>query len=224
MGEIHGHSELQEVNKPEVENFRQISPDLKAKYEDSKAYIKEVFESTDTHYVPYEERLRYTPLDSERGSWEGERGESKFIPSDTTEDGCKAKQKLAEYGLDGIEYKNAEPDFSKCSEATVKIDNMTENRFDYLDDDGNYCQGNFSQADAKCAARWSTTAKDGKANWTAIDVRTWRHNNNCSWHECCDTQTMNLVPREIHGACTHSGGVAECKARNVRDNGGVFDE
>ncbi len=69
------------------------------------------------------------------------------------------KEKLAEYGKDGIEYKNLEPDFSEVSEGTVKIDNMTEHRDDYYDENGELQSGNFSQADAKLAKQWNEQQK-----------------------------------------------------------------
>ncbi len=69
------------------------------------------------------------------------------------------KKKLAEYGKDGIEYKNLEPDFSEVSEGTVKIDNMTEHRDDYYDENGELQPGNFSQADAKLAEKWNEQQK-----------------------------------------------------------------
>lgn len=77
---------------------------------------------------------------------------------------------------------------------------------------------------ANCAEQWNIEKKDGRIDWDAADVRDWRRENNCSWHECCDTRTMMLVPTEIHGYFRHSGGVAECKARDNADVGGGFDE
>lgn len=155
---------------------------------------------------------------------EGERGESKFIPNENNEAANAAKDKLAEYGMDGVEYESAEPDFSECCEAEVKIDKMTENRENYIDENGEYQLGNFAQADAKCAEQWNATSRDGKDDWTAADVRDWRRENKYSWHECCDTSTMQLVSRDIHGVFKHSGGVAECKVRDGVKTGGDFDE
>ena len=132
--------------------------------------------------------------------------------------------KLNEKGMDGIEYKNAEPDFSKCAEATVRIDDMTQNRDDYIGADGTIKQGNFTQADIKCSEKWNAEARDGKSDWTARDVYNWRHENKCSWHERCDTRTMDLVPFEIHSHCKHLGGVSECKVRDAVNVGGEFDE
>lgn len=177
------------------------------------------------YYNSYEERLGYTPKeDSHLGAWEGKRGESKFIPNSETPEGKAALDKLNEKGLDGIEYKNAEPDFSKCAEATVYIDDMTQYRDDYIATDGAIKLGNFAQADIRCAEKWNAEAKDGKTDWIPRDVYNWRHENRCSWHERCDTITMDLVPFEVHSHCKHLGGVSECKVRDAINVGGEFDE
>lgn len=89
----------------------------------------------------YETRSSNIPVDGVRGKWEGERGESKYVPSDETDEGKAAKEKLAEKDQDGVEYNYAEPDFSESAEATVEIDNMTEHRDDYIDADGKYQSG-----------------------------------------------------------------------------------
>ena len=61
---------------------------------------------------------------------------------------------------------------------------------------------------------------------TLRDVYEWRHDpaHQCSWHERCDTKTMDLVPYDIHSYCKHLGGVSECKARDSVNDGGGFDE
>ena len=65
----------------------------------------------------YKERIDRTPSEqSERGNWEGERGESQYYPSDGD-----MKQLLEQYELTGIEYQNGMPDFSKCAASTVEI-------------------------------------------------------------------------------------------------------
>ena len=98
---------------------------------------------------------------------------------------------------------------------TVQIDNMTESM-----------AKNYAQADIKLAEQWNAQSREGRTDWTDEDVYKWRHENKLSWHECCDTKTMHLLSRDIHGAgtsvFTHWGGRAECR---VRDNiGGSFDE
>lgn len=196
---------------------------------DAKSFVDSLFKETqdtsDGYYNSYETRSSNIPVDGVRGKWEGERGESKYVPSDETDEGKAAKEKLAEKDQDGVEYNYAEPDFSESAEATVEIDNMTEHRDDYIDADGKYQSGNFSQADAKCAEKWNASNKDGKSDWTAAEVRDWRRENQCSWHERCDTRTMDLVSRDIHSYFGHYGGCSECKVRDaVNVDGGGFDE
>ena len=209
-------NELKDNKKNILENLSKFSAGLKTNISEAKDCVKKLFNDImDKCYTDYSERLKHTPIDSENGHWEGGRGESKYIPSPETEKGRAAISKLAEYGMDGIEFKNCEPDYSKCSEGTVRIENMTENR-----------PSNFAQADIKLADQWNKEMREGRNDWKDKDVEEFRKSNNLSWHECCDTKTMNLVSRDIHGADTsvflHSGGVAECRAR---DNvGGEFDE
>ena len=217
---------MQELKNPETDTFKDIRPRQEKTAQDRLNQFNEMFIKSEWggDYTTYNERLSRTlKNDTFLGQYEGERGESKFIPSDATEAGRKALEKLSEYGTNGVEYKNAEVDFSKCSEATVKIDKMTDNMANYRDEDGDICLGNFAQADIKCAELWSKECKDGKNDWTPEDVENWRKEHNCSWHERCDTKTMDLVPREIHDFFKHSGGRAECRLRDSVNQGGIFD-
>lgn len=245
MQEVKG-TEINEIKKPELENFKNIKAEKGMNVERSKEFWKDVFDKLGdkledikdkiegkefgSQYNSKEHMIAYTPAeDSPKGKWVGgPRGNAEFIPNENTEAGLKAKEKLAEYGQDGIRYKNGEPDFSKCSEATVTIDNMTENRDDYMGADGTIKQGNFTKADIKCSEKWNAEAKDGKSDWTARDVKKWRDENNCTWHERCDTKTMDLISRDIHNTkdpiFTHSGGVSECRVRDAVNAGGEFDE
>ncbi len=233
MGEIKS-GEPNEISFNEVDNYKNIQPEKVLSVEEVKDYWDNAFSAEkginnpefEGKYNSFEKRLGCVPLDGELGNFEGERGNSKFIPSDETKEGMACKEKLAEYGKDGIEYKNLEPDFSEVSEATVQIYDMTENRGDYYDENGELKDGNFSQADIKCAELFNSQKKDGRTNWTAEDVENWRHDpdHKYTWHERCDTKTMDLVPSEIHGYCKHLGGVSECKARDSVTNGGGFDE
>lgn len=163
-------------------------------------------------YSTYGERINQTPKEiSERGYWENIRGESKFIPNDE-----KIIAILKKFGLDGIEYKNGIPDFSKISKQTLEIDNMTENRYN-----------NFRQCDEKCAEEWNKQKKDGRTDWTAEDVAKWRNANGYTWHERNDMKTCDLIPIEINDYFGHLGGVSECRKYNEKsnqNNGGDFDE
>lgn len=229
MVETMRSTEISESKKPETNDFKQIKPESNMTVNDARSFVNDLFgetpDRTEGYYTTDADRLKHTPLNpSDRGEWNGPRGESEFTPSVDSESGKKAKEKLSEYEMDAITYEHSEPDFSKCSEATVEIENMTENRHDYSDANGDTQPGNFTQADEKCAGQWNETSRDGRTDWQASDVRDWRRENEYSWHECCDTKTMNLVSWDIHGYFIHSGGVAECKTRDAVDFGGEFDE
>ena len=169
----------------------------------------------------YKERLDHTPtIENSNGHWEGERGESKYIIENP-----EVKKTLEKYGVDGIEYKDGIPDFEPVSEATVEIDNMTENRHSTRDPEtGEVTKGNFEQADEKCAEKFNEEAKDGKTDWTAADVKKYREDNNLTWHECSDGKTCMLIPRDVHETCRHTGGCSECAHKNNElANDGGFD-
>lgn len=231
LNEVVG-KEISDIKIPEMNGIRDIKPETSLSSRERDDYWKNnVFKEEsidpreDGYFNSYEDRLGYTPKeDSVLGSWESDRGESKFTPNCETPEGKAALDKLKEKGQDGIEYKHAAPDFSQCAEATVEINNMTENRLDYYELDGTLQQGNYSQADIKCSDKWNAEGKEGKLDWTARDVNAWRHDNTCSWHERCDTKTMDLVSYDVHSQCKHSGGVSECKVRDSIDLGGEFDE
>lgn len=121
---------------------------------------------------------------------------------------------LGKFGLDGIEYRKAIPNFSEFAEATVQIDNMSTERL---------VEGrNYNQCDQKCAEYWNNTAKDGKTDWTARDVAHWRAVNGYTWHECNDRVTCQLIPTEVYEYFGHLGGVSECGKANRQEGG--FDE
>lgn len=175
-------------------------------------------------YNSYEERISGTPADNTIfGKYEGNRGESKYIPSGRTVEGIVIKEILDQYGLDGIVYRNGEPDFEVCADTVLKIDIMSEFRYDYEAPEGTL--GNFTQADMKCAELWNFDNRDGKSDWTPRDVANYREAHGLTWHEKCDMETMVLVPKEINAYFRHYGGVSECRKRDsaVLDKG-EFDE
>ena len=80
-------------------------------------------------YIPYEDRLKKSMADNPvLGRYVGERGESKYMPSNRSVEGIIVQQILGARGLDGIVYRNAEPEFETCADAVVKIKAMTGNR------------------------------------------------------------------------------------------------
>lgn len=197
---------------PEINVFKEIKPEEGTTFKDSQKYWDSFFDSEieeKDYFSTYDERLKQTPKeDSDRGEWEGERGESKFIPNNP-----EIKKILEKYGLGGIVYKDGIPDFSEISKSTVEIDNMTENRAE-----------NFKQCDEKCTEQWNKEARDERTGWTARDVAQWRKENGYSWHERNDMKTSDLIPTKINDYFGHLGGVSECKKRDSSNDGGDFDE
>lgn len=164
----------------------------------------------------YKERIGQTPRDDgERGEWQGERGESMFIPNDN-----EVQEVLEKDGVEGIVYKNAIPDFFPCSKSTVEIDYMSDNR------NGPPVEGsNFQQCDQKCATQWNEQCRGGKNDWTARDVANWRRENGYSWHERNDMKTCDLIPTKVNAYFGHLGGVGEyIRLSNSKKVEDVFDE
>ena len=228
MGEIKTN-DLQEMKNPVIENFRNIIPEAGTKIKEVQNFwIKEMNSKSGYggEFNKYEDRIKHTPNEAnENCYYKNERGESTLYPSEKTEKGRMMIDLLKEYGLEKKKKKNGEPIFSKCAEATVQIENMTENRYDYKDSNGVQQKGNFSQADIECAKQWNNEKREGRTDWKDEDVYNYRKANNLTWHERCDTKTMDLVRTEIHDFFKHTGGVYECKARdNNGVSGGKFDE
>lgn len=143
------------------------------------------------------------------GEWDGEYGDSTWkpypeeIPKRPPENVFTWGEILEKYGIEGIVFKDGEPDFSVVSEGTVKIDDFREER-----------DKNYTQADEALAEQWTKEGKDGE-KWTADDIRVYRQENSLTWHERSDMKTMDLVPQEVHGNIPHAGGISEKKAQNA---------
>ena len=195
-------------SKPEVSNNENLEPvDSDKLIEPTQREIEPV--ST------YEERLEQTPAEtSQTGTWEGERGESLFVPKDPD-----IQKHLSEFGIRGIEFKDAKPDFASVAIAKVEIEGMSKYRQSRA---SLGIVGNFEKADIACAKQWNDEGQGGKTDWGPKDVASWRKTQAYSWHECNDMKTMQLVPRDIHGVCSHLGGVGEVKALSRMD--GIFDD
>lgn len=187
--------DTKENHNTELDNNKEFDPDKR---------VDNMSESGDVN--PYNN----IPKEGPRGSWEGEPGDSKYVPDEENNggppSGKDAKDALEAKGKDGIEYTNGEPDFSEVAEDTVEIDDMSEDRYGP--------DGNFAQADQALADKWNAENHGGRNDWTARDIKDYRQSNRLTWHERQDCQTMDLVDRDIHQYFTHIGGVAFCKARN----------
>ncbi len=148
------------------------------------------------------------PIDGHGGHWDGERGNSTWYPNRDdvpgnplfNPDKLSWGEILDKYGIDGIPFKNGEPDFSQVSKGTVEIDNFSENRYGK--------GGNFDQAAEKLAE---------ERGCTPDEVKDWMKENRYTWHERSDCKTMDKVPTEVHGNVRHEGGISEI--RNVGSEG-----
>lgn len=137
------------------------------------------------------------------GEWSGEAGNSIWKPNRDIEpgdrNGTNPEHKtwaeiLDQYGIDGIPFKDGEPDFSEISKGTVQIDDFSDDR-----------SSNFDQADEKLAEQRGCTPEE---------VAKWRKEHGYTWHESKDCKTMMKVPTEVHGNIPHSGGVSEYKSQH----------
>lgn len=146
------------------------------------------------------EKFKNCPLEGSKGSWESERGNSKWLPDpDSIPGKINPEQKkwgeiLSKYGIDGINFKDGDPDFSEISKGNVEIDNFSESRTD-----------NFDKADIELAKQKKCTPEE---------VAKWRKDNSYTWHECKDMTTMQKVASDVHNNIPHSGGISETKKLN----------
>ena len=146
------------------------------------------------------DNLKNCPIEGNNGHWEGERGNSKwlpdrdYVPGKSNPEGKTWGEILDKYGIDGIPFKDGEPDFSEISKGTVEIKPFTDSRTD-----------NFDKADIELAKQRGCTPEE---------VAKWRKENGYTWHECKDMKTMQKVPSEVHNNVSHSGGISESKKGN----------
>jgi hypothetical protein len=146
------------------------------------------------------EKLKNCPIEGNNGHWDGERGNSTwhpdrdYVPGKANPDGNTWGEILDKHGIDGISYKDGEPNFREISKGSVEIDSFSDSRTD-----------NFDKADIKLAEQ---------RNCTPEEIAKWRKENGHTWHECKDMKTMQLVPSEVHNNVSHGGGISEAKKGN----------
>lgn len=139
----------------------------------------------------------YSHCPIENGDWTGKRGNSKWIPNEvyipkkSNPEEKSWRDILKDYDIDGIEYKDGEPDFSSISKGDVEIEDFSDNRDD-----------NFDKADIELAKQRGCSPKE---------VKEWRKENKYTWHECKDMKTIQKVPSIVHNNMSHSGGISEVK-------------
>lgn len=139
------------------------------------------------------------PKEGANGNWDGERGNSKWIPDDnyvpcgqhTNPEGKTWKELKKDYGFDGIVFIEGEADFLEVAKETVEIEDFSTDRDD-----------NFVAADEALAE---------KLKCSPDEIASMRKEERLTWHERKDQKTIDLVPMDIHGNVRHSGGIAEAK-------------
>lgn len=147
-----------------------------------------------------------TRLPVNNGKWEGEEGNSNWIPDleyvppeksrnpetspYSNPDNSTWGEILEKYKIKGIVFKDGFPVFDDISRGTVEIDNFETGGSEAKDH-------NFKKADIEMAKQRGCTPQD---------VREWRKENNYTWHECEDKKTMQKVPNEVHANIPHDGG------------------
>lgn len=172
-------------------------------------------------FLDYQEDLHHTPsYDSALGQWSGMRGDSLFIPSD-----AEAQHVLSELGLEGIPYREAQPDFSDVTAATVYL---SQNDME-LGDAEQKAMANYTLADdlvdeesedadevtedeiienVNTALIESVLADEVDEFYGALlsgDVPTsfvWHHGD----ADADGDYPYALIPSSIHDACRHRGG------------------
>ncbi len=117
---------------------------------------------------------------------------------------------LNDAGIDGIEYKNAVPDFSPVSKLELEGIDMSNGR---LGANGTYNKANNQFASMlnespELAKKFGISPKNGKT-FTASDVKSYMKNKELTWHELNDLTTVQMVPTKINSAFGHLGGISE---------------
>lgn len=202
-----GKSELKEglgsetkIENP-VDSLREKANELREQFDKSKKEASKSGEFKDGN-ANVDKEVSGCPIDGHYGKWEGERGNSKWCPDKEVvpnKQGTNPENKTweeisKENGIDGIDFKDGEPDFSEIAEVEAEIDDFSENR-----------ESNFKQADEALAEYRGVTPKE---------IKDYRKENGYTWHECSDCKTMQLVPSEVHGNVSHKGGISAIKSQN----------
>lgn len=120
-----------------------------------------------------------------------------------------------ESGIQGISYKNGQPDFSPCAYDTVKVDGYSyiRHQADMTKEEKDLEDCIQERAIKQFALKWGwgqdenaiQRVRDFLSN---IDEPEFEKRRLYVIHECIDLETVMIVPREIHAFYRHSGGVS----------------
>ncbi len=166
----------------------------------------------------YDDRLKQTPGDKNKFvefKDKALRGESMCTLKPPPD--AELKSILDGAGIDGIEYKNAVPDFSPVSKLELDGIDMTSGR---TGGNGTYSQANnkFAQMlneSQDLANDFGIKPKNG-TTFTGSDVKKYMKDNKLTWHELNDLTTVQMVPTKINSKFGHLGGISEAASwRNI---------
>ncbi|MCH5193409.1 MAG: HNH endonuclease [Oscillospiraceae bacterium] len=195
-------SDIKDIDKPIAKYVEPSTERMNAEYDKPNEIdlMDNLSDETDIKEENNSEKISGCPIDGHGGKWDGTRGNSTWYPDrdftplnpQTNPEKLTWGEILDKYGIDGIPFKDGEPDFSEVSKGTVEIDNFSK----YRQGKG----GNFDQAAEKLAEQRGCTKEE---------VKKWMTENKYTWHERSDCKTMDKVPREVHGNVRHEGGISE---------------
>lgn len=154
----------------------------------------------------YKARLDRTPVN--HGEWvdaegnPGVRGESKFVPESES-----IRETLAEYGVDGIEYHEALPDFAPVSRFNAFLDEEDYGKSD--PEQFQMCTLALQEEVIPDPDTGRVLNPDLAAQFSEdqlADIAEGIIPEGFTWHHDAEPGTMRLVPTDVHQACRHLGG------------------
>ena len=153
-----------------------------------------------TEQSDYDAKIQHTPI--RNGQWvdenveAAERGNSKWVP-----DNPDAKEELAKFSLDGINYQNGEPDFSPVSQIDLQL---AENECTMRN------REQFMRCNESLQTLLETNPSYIRSRFTEeqiADIELGETPYGYTWHHDANVMgKMQLVPTSIHQACGHLGG------------------
>ena len=206
---------------------------------EEKSKLEENARSFDRELKSVADKVKIADGNSDILEWDGDAGNSKRKPKEADSELAK---ELSEYGVDGIEYKDGNVDFSPVSKYDVDFENVDE-LYKAIGEDitiGDLMTEDTvkSRSDLNDLVRhkWQDMAKQQIVDKigddpefasdfqdkTGIDVGNVQSVNSLSnelkrngltMHETPDCKKIQFVPTDIHNAFKHSGGTAEMLER-----------
>lgn len=210
-GEVHAFTENDECVE---EN---IFEDTETPAESVEVQLNEIDEETEFSVEELQENINRTPINN--GEWNGERGESTWIPEDES-----VRETIGKYGADGIEYHNGIPDFDKFSAFDIELneDEFTEKNShqfttcneglaDYFSDlsdqlAGTECEDPLENSDYRNAMMNIFKCDESELEDIQLHLNEYETPYGFTWHHSQIPGRMQLIPTEIHVSARHRGG------------------